>query len=143
MWRVWPNSIYALQQHQQSIHSDLSFKCTECNAEKKNTHSLRRHIRSRHSDRKKCPQCEKSFSQEIQLRKHISDVHDKLKPFYCEGCPFKCARLDNLNLHRRKSHNRLDKMTKALLLSIVKNDQHPFYTREDLEMFKAAQGHYQ
>ena len=93
--------------------------------------------------REKCPQCEKSFYEERQLRKHISDVHLKLKPFYCEGCQFQCARLDNLNLHRRKSHNRQDKMTKALLLSMAENDEHPFYTRDDLEMIRAAQGHYQ
>ena len=46
------------------------------------------------------------------------------------------------HLYRRKSHNRQDKMTKALLLSMVENDEHPFYTRDDLEMIRAAQGHY-
>ena len=134
-----------LQEHQQRVHSDQTFRCNECGKEEKSTRSLRRHIRLKHTGRERgerCVECEKSFYQESQLRKHISDVHHKLKPFYCEGCQFQSARLDNLNLHRRKSHNRQDKMTKALLLSMVENDEHPFYTRDDLEMIRAAQGHY-
>ena len=123
------SSKHALQVHHERFHSDLSFKCPKCDTEKKNTASLRRHMRNHHTslERVKCTQCDKSFRQKIKLRKHISDVHDRLKPFYCEECQFQCARLDNLNLHRRKSHNRLDKKNKALLISMVENDQHPFY----------------
>lgn len=129
-----------LKRHIERVHSDQTFKCKECGKELQAQDALMKHVRLYHSGRepKPCPhpQCEKSFFEERNLQKHISHVHDKLKPFNCDVCPFQCSRLSNLNLHRRKSHNRHDKLTKTLLISMVENDQHPFYTRDDLPMIR-------
>ena len=129
-------SKHILRRHVDRVHSEQTLNCKECGKKLKNGDSLLKHVRLYHSGREpiKCDKCDKSFYEERTLQKHVSDVHDKLKPFYCDICQFQCARLSNLNLHRRKSHNVQDKLTKLLLISMVENDQHPFYTRDDLPM---------
>ena len=127
-----------MMRHVERVHTDQNqtFNCKECGKKLKNQYSLLRHAKTYHSGREpiKCSHCDKSFFEERMLQKHFSDVHDKRKPFYCDICQFQCARLSNLNLHRAKSHNRQDKLTKLMLISMVENDQHPFYTRDDLPM---------
>merc|ERR1712062_795672 len=93
---------------------------------------LLKHIKIYHNGREpiNCDKCDKSFHDERTLQRHVSDVHDKLKPFYCDICHFQCARLSNLNKHRSNTHKTQDKLTKSLLISMVENDQHPFYTRD-------------
>ena len=70
----------------------------------------------------------------VALKKHISNVHEKLKPFYCEVCVFRCSRLSNLNVHR-KTHSKT-RISKAMLISMVESDEHPFYTKDDLLMLR-------
>merc|ERR1711963_400792 len=93
-----------MQNHVESVHSDTKYTCNQCGREFKSKRNWMKHIRERHlQPREKteiCSQCQKTFYKLANLKKHISDVHDKIKAFYCEVCPFKCARLDNLNLHR-------------------------------------------
>ena len=133
--------------HVERIHSseDKRYNCKECGAEFGARKSLMAHIRRKHvKPREKtepCSQCQKTFYTLSQLKKHISDVHDKIKAFHCEECQFQCARMDNLNLHRRKSHNK-GNITKSMLISMVENDQHPFYTKSDLPMINIAQANY-
>jgi len=69
------------------------------------------------------------------LRKHISQVHDKLKPFYCENCQFRSGTVSNLNIHRMKSHQS-PKLSKKNLIEMVENGQHPRYTISDLPMIR-------
>ena len=93
--------------------------------------------RMTHDPRKqhKCDRCEKSFMRPVDLRKHISQVHDKLKPFYCENCQFKSGTVSNLNIHRMKSHQS-PKLSKKNLIEMVENGQHPHYTISDLPMIR-------
>ena len=132
-----------LQRHIERMHTDQTFQCKECGKELKARDALMKHVRIYHSGREpiQCPQCDRTFLEERNLQKHVSHVHDKLKPWNCEGCQFQCSRLSNLNLHRRKSHNKQDKLTKTLLISMVENDQHPFYTRDDLPMLLKINSH--
>ena len=132
--------------HMESFHSEeKNYKCKDCEAEFKTKKSLMRHIRKLHLKLREktetCSQCQKTFYTLPQLKKHISDVHDKIKAFHCEECQFQCARMDNLNLHRRKSHNKKN-LTKTMLISMVENDEHPFYTKNDLPMINLAQAGY-
>ena len=125
-----------LMRHVGRVHSDQRFDCKECGKKLVSAEYLLRHFQTYHTGREpmKCPQCEKTFYREINLQIHVRDGPDKLKPFYCDMCQFKCARLNNLNLHRKNTHNRPDKLTKSMLISMVENDQHPSYTRDDLPM---------
>ena len=81
-----------------------------------------------------CDKCEKRFFDLEALTRHVTAVHDKLKPFLCEHCPFQCARTSNLNLHRRKSHGATTWMTKARLIEMVKNGEHPYYDDEKFQI---------
>ena len=131
--------------HVERMHSDTKYSCKECSAEYRAKASLKAHIRRRHGKPREkpetCSQCEKSFYTLRDLKKHISDVHDKIKAFRCEECQFMCARMDNLNLHSRKSHNK-QKLTKDMLISMVEKEEHPFYNKTDLEMLKLAVPNY-
>ena len=49
---------------------------------------------------------------------------------------FRCSRLSNLNVHR-KSHSKA-KITKPMLINMVMNGEHPFYTREDIPMIESS-----
>jgi len=125
--------------HIQQFHSDEEFPCLECGKTFNTRKAQKKHINRVHVKEKtmECPKCERTFIFNFELQKHISQVHDKLKPFYCEVCEFKCANLSNLNLHRRKSHNK-PKWTKAMLSDMIENDQHPYYTKNDLSMIKSC-----
>ena len=51
-------------------------------------------------DRKfKCNECNKLFSQNANLQRHISNIHNHDKKFQCEFCDFKCHQKLNLNKH--------------------------------------------
>jgi len=127
-----------LSQHMLRSHSKVEFPCSKCEKKFKIKSDLVRHFKIKHTERERlhnCVECGRDFYQRQQLLLHIACVHKKLKPFYCEICDFKCARLNNLNLHRRKSHEK-PSITKNTLLEMVKNDQHPFYTKDDITMIE-------
>ena len=48
------------------------------------------------------PVCEQSFSQQVTLKKHINDVHNKYKPNTCPVCQHSFSEKYNL-----KNHNKL------------------------------------
>ena len=135
--KIW-KSKSDLENHIQRTHSNEKIICQECGKGVNCKKDLMRHIRKLHTDRKKtekCSQCEKEFYNMKELTVHIISVHEKLKSWYCEVCDFKCSRLGNLNLHRKKSHSKA-LITKKMILQMVENDQHPFYTRDDLPMIQ-------
>ena len=65
----------------------------------------------------------------------LIQVHDKLKPFYCENCQFRSGTVSNLNIHRAKSHQS-PKLSKKNLIEMVETGQHPHYTISDLPMIR-------
>ena len=126
--------------HIQRHHSDEKFPCQECGKVSRSNKDLLSHIRRNHTEREKteqCSQCEMKFYDVRSLSYHVSNVHDKIKPWHCEVCQLKCARLGNLNEHRRKTHNKTN-LTRKMLIEMVENDLHPYYTREDLPMIKIS-----
>ena len=50
-----------------------------------------------------CPECDKSFSHKISLKRHMKE-HQKLEYFNCDNCEFKTLRKDTLWRHRRRIH---------------------------------------
>ena len=80
-------------------------KCNECGKTFTQTAfpvHLKRHDKSmwKHD----CEKCGKKFYQAKSLKDHMIAVHDKIKPYICDLCGFKTAKIGNLNLHRQKSH---------------------------------------
>ena len=96
---------------------------------------LRKHIRNIHLDHRShpCTMCEKSFKDKKTLLKHTIAIHDKVKPFLCELCNFESARIDNLNLHRRKSHG-AENMSKTKFKEMVEKGEHPYYDKEKIQL---------
>ena len=50
-------------------------------------------------DPKTCPTCGKNFSRPIDVKRHISSVHDKNKPFQCDHCKHCSTNKSALNRH--------------------------------------------
>ena len=96
-------------------HTTPSIPCDQCGKLFKRKYAVKNHIKKFHMQikEKMCDQCDKSFADARHLREHVLAIHDKLKPFGCEVCDFKCARIDNLNTHRKKSHGLGNKLTRA------------------------------
>ena len=74
-----------------------------------------------------------------KLVQHTQAIHDKLKPFLCDLCPFECAKCSNLNIHRKKSHGVTETVSKSKLIAQVKNGEHPYYNEEKFQMLLIAQ----
>ena len=47
----------------------------------------------------KCDKCNKNFSTNSNLERHILNIHNNEKNFKCEFCDFKCHQKLNLNKH--------------------------------------------
>ena len=82
-----------------------------------------------------CDQYEWFFNERKKIVEHMVAVHLKVKPFLCEFCNFECARLDNLSLHRKKSHGAV-RVTKLQFLALVESGKHPYYNQEKIELLK-------
>lgn len=51
-----------------------------------------------------CPICERKFYRAEHLKRHLTSVHNKEKPFTCEFCRKNFTRKDNLNQHQKRKH---------------------------------------
>ena len=126
-----------LDTHIRSVHEGIRVTCDECGLQVVSENNLKKHMKvhAKREKTEKCPKCDKMFYTSRALKKHDNTVHG-IKAFYCEVCVFKSCRLSNLNAHR-KSHNK-SKITKPMLINMVINGEHPFYTREDLPMIEGS-----
>ena len=127
-----------LNKHIERVHSNLEFPCVLCGKVFGCKSDMRTHFNRLHSGKEKqhkCQKCEKAFFLPKDLRKHISQIHDKLKPFFCEVCQFRTATISNLNIHRKKSHER-PSISKKALVELVETGQHPYYTLSDIPMIR-------
>ena len=55
-----------------------------------------------------CNQCDKTFSHEHNLMRHIYGAHEN-KTFECEDCGFKTPRKDTLKRHKTAKHENAHK----------------------------------
>ena len=77
--------------HIKAVHDVLKpFKCSFCDHTFSNKSNMAVHIRAIHNEQSfKCPLCGYNFK---SLEKHISSVHDGIKPFKCDICQNRFAR---------------------------------------------------
>ena len=55
----------------------------------------------------RCSICDMVFRSVRNLKMHVANVHEKLKPVKCPKCDFTCGRKDNLRIHDRHVHQKL------------------------------------
>ena len=125
-----------LRQHIINSHKERTFSCSECFKMFPSNSRLSEHVRRVHLNQKNyaCDKCEKRFNKRVKLVQHITAVHDKLKPYLCELCPFECAKVSNLNIHRKKSHRITECTNKTKLIEQVKSGEHPYYDEEKVQL---------
>ena len=75
-----------------------------------------------------CSVCFKSFVKYGQLQRHISLVHEGIKPFECSICEIKFSTKNGLNKHIRKKHSSNTKDTE----NIVKQEFSVFIEEPDI-----------
>ena len=119
------STLTKLKEHKYT-HSERTIPCYQCGKLFKTERKMREHIRGNHSERKYvCEICSKRFKVPYLLEKHKRAVHEKLKPFSCEVCEFRCAAFPNLNLHRKKSHG-CSPLRPTDYRDLVSSGKHPF-----------------
>ena len=126
---------YVLKRHIARRHNSQT--CLECGRQFKDKSTLSQHMKFAHLNiiEYPCPSCDKQFIDKKGLRRHILSVHDKIKPYYCEVCGFQSARSDNLNLHRRKSHQIETSFSKSDYIKFVESGQNPYCEQIDHDLF--------
>ena len=81
--------------------------------------------------------CDKAFKDRHCITEHVTAIHLKIKPYFCEYCNFQTAKIHNLNLHRRKSHEAKN-ITRLEFLAFVESGKHPYYDQEKMDVLKSV-----
>merc|ERR1712126_369737 len=131
-----------VKRHIATVHASKEvFNCDECDFMAQSERTLTLHIKSIHFERKvnchicdktvlirylnthiklthetfshTCPECKKEFNSDIYLKKHFSRMHEGRVSFNCDICDFQSNSEENLNDHRMRIHDVLDKKEKG------------------------------
>ena len=96
----------ALRLHVKSVHEGVSYDCDQCDKSFAQKGDLKRHVEIVHMNMKnfKCDECDQSFGQKAHLESHISTVHRNEKNFKCDTCGKSFGLKQNLNKHIRNVH---------------------------------------
>lgn len=124
----------SLKTHE-DIHTAKESPCDLCGRKFQSPYYLTNHKKRVHEkkylNRGVCDQCERTFTSKRHLKRHIEAVHNKVKQFPCEICGFRCARIDNLNLHRKKTHMIQVKLTRIALEKMISEGFHQFCSSDE------------
>jgi uncharacterized Zn-finger protein len=83
-------------------------------------------------DSPKCKICEKILSNKSNLRKHIKEVHEKLKPFECLHCKKGFGVKQHLTYHLYSVHE----LTKPLRKHLPKTPNNPMEVNQQFSTHK-------
>ena len=130
---------HKLRIHINNHHSNKSFTCQECFKTYKTRAKLATHVRALHLNERlyPCKMCDKAFRDRHCITEHVTAIHLKIKPYFCEYCNFQTAKIHNLNLHRRKSHEAKN-ITRLEFLAFVEGGKHPYYDQEKRDVLKSV-----
>lgn len=81
-----------------------------------------------------CSKCEKSFTRDEHLTRHILSTHNKLKPFVCGLCDRPFSRRDLLLRHAKNLHEGLEKAINRLRKLRKLDSQTEVEIMENLDM---------
>ena len=59
---------------------------------------------SRTTDRIQCPQCDKTFTMKVNMKRHLKFIHSDNKPFTCDICLKSFNRKENMKSHKLAMH---------------------------------------
>jgi KRAB domain-containing zinc finger protein len=87
----------------------MSFQCDKCNKVFTVNGHLKRHIKSIHDKIKniKCDKCEYLCSTNECLKRHTKTVHDKIKDMKCDKCDYICSTNGHLKRHIKMVHDKI------------------------------------
>ena len=71
----------------------------------------------------KCKECLKTFVSQINLKKHIKEVHEKVKDFECEICRQRFTSNSSFNNHLETVHKKRQFECKEYKLSLLLHDK--------------------
>ena len=79
------------------------FYCDQCEKSYTIQPDLNRHIRTIHDGIKdyKCTQCDYACGDRGNLTKHIKQIHDKIRDVLCSKCDYRCSYWNQLNKHTK------------------------------------------
>ena len=105
----FPSQVW-LTHHRNDVHIKISVGfCYRCGKEYYNERPFKRHLKRKSCRRLKatassrtCDQCNKIFSKPANLRAHIKQHHQKIRPFRCFACDKGFIDQRNLNAHHQK-----------------------------------------
>lgn len=89
--------------HIRNCHIIKFYKCACCSYKTKIKGSLQSHIYNKH-DTKQCPECQKKFTGNRQLKNHRLSECKKFLQFKCNLCSFSCNLNIQLNNHIKNFH---------------------------------------
>ncbi|KAK2157138.1 hypothetical protein LSH36_197g05012 [Paralvinella palmiformis] len=95
------------------------YECAECRKKFKSRTNLATHMWIHREKRFSCPQCGKTFVQKVQLKVHISSIHQNEKPYLCSLCGKNYSQQAGLAYHLRvhKSEELKDKVIESEIMS--------------------------
>ena len=101
--KKWKQS---LQENGFEKSKSTKLTCDTCKKHYASSQGLRRHISSVHEGLKplSCQSCDSTFANKRNLKRHIFAVHEGQKPLKCQSCEYTCAVKYNLDVHERKYH---------------------------------------
>ena len=91
-----------LRKHREGVHEEKNYSC---NANLTNS-DIGNHVGRAKKSKVNCKACGKNFSSESAVKRHISSVHEKEKPFSCDECPKCFATKDQKRRHRETVHEK-------------------------------------
>ncbi|XP_055608688.1 zinc finger protein ZFP2-like [Uranotaenia lowii] len=87
------------------LHGERVMHCTACPKKFHTYARLQKHMRAhRAEEHSKCSICDKTFSQECNLKRHISGMHMKDGRYFCMCCPLMFDFPEELRAHREANH---------------------------------------
>ena len=94
-----------LKAHINFKHDGEAVNCKHCDFKTANKFNMDRHEKTRHeNNRIKCPHdsCTTACATKENLKRHIDEIHLRIKKFKCEMCEYKCTQKANLKKHQKK-----------------------------------------
>ena len=129
----------SFKSHLKNSHNAELIECKKCD-KKLNPKSMSFHIKMVHIKDKtnQCSECPRAFVLNDQLKKHVQQVHQGLRPYGCDKCTYKASSLSNLNLHRKKMHEISYNLSKAEFIEMIQNGNHPYCDSRFLAMINES-----
>lgn len=91
--------------HVRTVHLNIRpYKCDKCEYRASEPNALRRHEKRHASAALTCPLCPKMFRTKRAVERHVSVIHEKIRPFKCGMCDATFGSSVGLNRHFHKSH---------------------------------------